>query len=135
MRRVLPQAAIGDEPVTLRPPPLRIVGHRSLGDVVIDGQAIGREEFSRMVAQRLKDHAALKDTDRTVYPDGTEQTIGHRDGLTVLEVGCEVLALDEVQLGELCGDLLLTALRAGATDWRIRAAHSHLRDIHDDPFA
>lgn len=70
------------------------------------------------------------------YPDGATRTIGRVGEDVILRVDDDVhvvtLTLDEKQVAELCADLLHRSFagRPGA-DWRLRAAHLAIRDIHD----
>lgn len=82
----------------------------------------------------LTELSALHDPQRTVYPNGTQVTLADAHGDVVLEIGGEYVYLDEIQTAELAADLLWRAIKVhGAkVDWRLRAAHLALRDIHDD---
>ena len=99
----------------LAPPPLRVVAAH--------------------LAEGLAEYRSLHDPERVHYEDGGEVTVADRDGLVALGVARDVEAfafLDETQTAELASDLLWRAIKVcGDVDWRLRAAHHLLRDIHD----
>lgn len=114
---------------------------RTLGDVVAEGQAlappplrVADDSVIHTLRVGLAELRALHDPQPTVYPNGTQVTLADKDGDVVLEIGGEYVYLDEIQTAELAGDLLWRAIKVhGAkVDWRLRAAHLALRDIHDD---
>lgn len=127
MKFLRPLGDIVKEGQELAPPPLRIVAADTFA------AATAAAHYAESAARALAEFRSLHQPERTVYPNGTEVVLADRDGDVVVEIGGEYLYLDETQVAELASDLVWRAIKINPdVDWRLRAAHHALRDIHDD---